>query len=421
MLQKCDEPSGKIVLIDGLTAGVSGDMFLGALLDLGANPKKLIEALKLLEDPKLGYKNVKIKIAQTKRKGFKSTKINVTAQSSNKKNGAELIELVEVLSQKTKLSAKGKVFAQKVIKTLVEAEASIHGNNLANAHLHEVGLVDTLAEIVGTALCLDDLGLFDAKIFSTPVAVGGGTLKFSHGIVSNPAPATLSILQRNHFQFIGGPLETELTTPTGAAILVNLADEVSSFYPNMIPLKVGYGAGDKDFEEMPNVLRITIGKSPQRMKLRDEIAVLETNLDDVTGEIVGYTIDKLLDEGAKDVSVIPILTKKNRPGQIIKVIADPKDINHLSTVLTKETGTLGVRVYLCTRHLISREMITVNVSIDGNNQTVKVKVAKNPDGEILSIKPEFEEIKAIAKITNKPLREVSEMAVSQAKEILLKK
>jgi pyridinium-3,5-bisthiocarboxylic acid mononucleotide nickel chelatase len=421
MLPKCDEPSGKIVLIDCQAAGVSGDMFLGALLDLGANPQKLIEALKLLEDPKLGYKNVKIKIAQTKRKEFKSTKVNVTAQSSNKKNGAELIELVEVLSLKTKLSAKGKEFAQKVIKTLVGAEASIHGKYLASAHLHEVGLVDTIAEIVGTALCLDDLGLFNAKIYSTPVAVGGGTLKFSHGIVSNPAPATLSILQQNHFQFIGGPLETELTTPTGAAILVNLVDEVSSFYPNMIPLKVGYGAGDKDFEEMPNILRITMGKSPEEMKLRDEIAVLETNLDDVTGEIVGYTIDKLLDEGAKDVSVIPILSKKNRPGQIIKVIADPKDISHLSSVLTKETGTLGVRVYLCTRHVVRREMITVNVSIDGNNQTVKVKVAINPDGEILSIKPEFEEIKAIAKITNKPLREVSEMAVSQAKEILLKK
>ena len=421
MLPISDVTSGKIVSIDCQTAGVSGDMFLGSLLDLGASPKKLIAALKLLEDPKLGYKNVEIKIEPTKRKEFKATKVDVTAQSLNKKNAAELIEIVEILSQKTFLSVKAKEFAVKVIKTLVNAEASIHGNDLSNAHLHEVGLVDTPAEIVGTALCLDDLGLFDAKIYSTPVAVGGGTLKFSHGLVSNPAPATLSILQQNHFQFKGGPIETELTTPTGAAILVNLVGEANSFYPNMIPLKVGYGAGNKDFEEMPNVLRITIGKSPKETKLRDEIAVLETNLDDVTGEIIGYTIDKLLDEGAKDVSVIPILTKKNRPGQIIKVIADPKDVAHLSNILTKETGTLGVRVYFCTRHLANREMLTVNVSIDGNSQTVKVKVSKNSDGTTLSIKPEFEDLKKLAKITNLSLRDLSEMAIFKAKESLLKK
>jgi pyridinium-3,5-bisthiocarboxylic acid mononucleotide nickel chelatase len=416
-----DEVSGKIVSIDCQTAGVSGDMFLGTLLDLGANPKRLIAALKLLENPELGYKNVEIKIEQTKRKEFRATKVDVTAQTQNKKNGSELIEIVEKLSLKTSLSEKAIEFASNVIKTLVNAEASIHGNDLSNAHLHEVGLVDTPAEIVGTALCLDDLGLFEAKIYSTPVAVGGGSLKFSHGTVSNPAPATLSILQQNHFQFKGGPIETELTTPTGAAILVNLVDEVNRFYPNMIPLKVGYGAGNKDFEEMPNVLRVTIGKIPEETKLRDEIAVLETNIDDVTGEIVGYTIDKLLDEGAKDVSVIPILTKKNRPGQIIKVIAAPKDVAHLSKVLTKETGTLGVRVYFCTRHLVNREMITVNVSINGNSQTVKVKVAKNSDGTILSIKPEFEDIKKIAKNTNLSLRELSEMAIFLAKETLLKK
>jgi uncharacterized protein (TIGR00299 family) protein len=421
MLPNSDEISGKIVSIDCQTAGVSGDMFLGTLLDLGANPQKLIAALNLLEDPKLGYKNVEIKIEQTKRKEFNATKVDVTAQKPNKKNGAELIEIVEIFSQKAFLSEKAQEFSTNVIKTLVNAEASIHGNNLSNAHLHEIGLVDTPAEIVGTALCIDDLGLFDAKVYSTPVAIGGGTLKFSHGIVSNPAPATLSILQQNHFPFKGGPIETELTTPTGAAILVNLVSEVNRFYPNMIPLKVGYGAGNKDFEEMPNVLRITIGKSPKETKLRDEIAVLETNLDDVTGEIVGYTLDKLLEEGAKDVSVIPILTKKNRPGQIIKVIADPKDVGHLSNVLTKETGTLGVRVYFCTRHLVNREMITINVSIDGNCQTVKVKVAKTSDGEILSVKPEFEDLKKIAKITNKSLREISEMAISKAKEILLKK
>jgi pyridinium-3,5-bisthiocarboxylic acid mononucleotide nickel chelatase len=421
MLPNNVDVSGKIISIDCQTAGVSGDMFLGTLLDLGANPKKLIAGLKLLEDPKFGYENVEIKIEQTKRKEFKATKVDVTAKTSNKKNGAELIEIVEILSQKTSLSKEAKEFAMKVITTLVNAEASIHGNGLSDAHLHEVGLVDTPAEIIGSAICLDDLGLFGAKIFSTPVAVGGGTLKFSHGLVSNPAPATLSILQQKHFQFKGGPIEAELTTPTGAAILVNFVDEVNRFYPNMVPLKVGYGAGNKDFEEIPNILRMTIGNNPKDTKLRDEIAVLETNIDDVTGEIVGYTTDKLLEEGAKDVSIIPILTKKNRPGQIIKVIADPKDVSNLSKILAKETGTLGVRVYFCMRHLVNREIIAVNVSMGGNSQTVKVKVAKNSDGTILSIKPEFEDLKKIAKITNSSLRELSEITISKAREILLKK
>ena len=157
--------------------------------------------------------------------------------------------------------------------------------------------------------------MLGSKIYSTPVAVGGGTFKISHGIVSSPAPSTLAILQSKSFPFLGGPIEAELATPTGVSILVNLVDEVNRFYPPMAPLKIGYGAGTKDFEGLPAVLRLTLGQPLNNELVKDNIAVLETNIDDVSGEIVGHAVDRLLAEGAKDVSIIPMYTKKNRPAK----------------------------------------------------------------------------------------------------------
>jgi uncharacterized protein (TIGR00299 family) protein len=302
---------------------------------------------------------------------------------------------------------------------LVDTEAKLHGHHLADAHLHEVGLVDTAAEIIGSAVAMEDLGFFNAKIVSTPVSVGGGLFQFSHGTVSSPSPAALAIFQSKNFPIKGGPVESELATPTGAAILVNLADEVSRFYPEMAPLKVGYGAGDKEFSEMPNVLRITMGRALDNYLTKDQIAVLETNIDDVSGEIVGHTFERLLAEGAKDVSIIPMFTKKNRPGQIIKVIADQKDTQRLSNVLINETGTLGVRVYLCERHIVNREVCAVDLLIDGVKEPVKLKVSKNSNGEIIRIKPEYEDLKRLAEKTNKPLRELSELVISKAKEVIM--
>ncbi|HLN89561.1 MAG TPA: nickel pincer cofactor biosynthesis protein LarC, partial [Candidatus Binatia bacterium] len=336
------------------------------------------------------------------------------------RRGIELVDIVEKAANQLELSPKAKQFVSKAIRTLVGTEADLHQTSFDNAHLHEVVLVDTAAEILGCAVALDDLGLFDAKIYATPVAVGGGTFKFSHGIVSSPAPATLAILQSKNFPFQGGPIEAELATPTGVSVLVNLVDEVTRFYPSMVPIKVGYGAGTKEFAEMPAVLRFTMGKQLDSGLVKDEIAVLETNIDDATGEVLGYTLDKLLNEGAKDVSILPMYTKKNRPGQIIKVIADQKDVQHLSQVLIDETGTLGVRVYYCERHIMNRELFTVDLLVTGKRETIRVKVAKNQKGEIIHIKPEYEDLKKLAEKTKKPLREITEIAISNAREALKK-
>jgi hypothetical protein len=189
----------------------------------------------------------------------------------------------------------------------------------------------------------------------------------------------------------------------------------------MTPLKVGYGAATKDFPEMPNVLRITIGKPLDERLLKEDIAILETNLDDVTGEVIGYAMEKLLHEGARDASVIPMFTKKNRPGQILRVIADTKDTEHLSRVIMEETGTLGVRVTFCERHILNREVHEVDVVINDVKERVNVKVTRDSRGRTLHVKPEYEDIKRIANATNTPLREVSEIVTAKAREAFLKR
>jgi pyridinium-3,5-bisthiocarboxylic acid mononucleotide nickel chelatase len=412
-----NEPQ-KILVFDCQASGIAGDMILASLIDLGADVNKLVSALKSLENPEYGYKNIKVEIKQVLRSDIKATQIDITSESASKRHGNELIDIVEKAAENLSLSSKAKTFASKAIRTLVGVEADLHKTSFVDAHLHEVALVDTAAEILGVAVALEDLGLFEAKIYSTAVAVGGGTFKFSHGITSSPAPATLAILQSKNFPFQGGPIEAELATPTGVAILTNLIDQVTQFYPAMTSLKVGYGTGTKEFKEKPAPLRVTIGTSSHTAVEKDQIVVLETNLDDVSGEVVGYTLEKLLNEGAKDVSIIPMYTKKNRPGQIITVIAEPKNSQHLTDILIQETGTLGVRIYTCERHIINRELYNLELSVLGNKESIRIKVAKNLNGQIIQIKPEFEDLKVIAKKTKLPLREISEIAMSKAHEVI---
>lgn len=408
----------KLMIIDCQVSGVAGDMILGALINLGANADKVVSAIKTLENPGYGYKNIKIKIEQVTRGEFKATNVDVTSETADKTQRSELVHIVEDAASKLALSAKAKQFASKVIHTLVDVEADLHNTGFDDGALDEVALVDTAAEIIGTAVALDDLGLFNSKIYSTPVAVGGGAIKISHGIVSSPAPATLAILQSKKFPFHGGPIEAELATPTGASILVNLVDEVSRFYPSTIPLEIGYGAGTKNFDGLPAVLRLTSGQALDDELGEAGIAVLETNVDDVSGEMVGYLVDKLLAEGAKDVSIIPMYSKKNRPGQIINIIANPKDIQHLSQMVINETGTLGVRVHFCEKHIVVSELCSVDLIINGVAEQVKIKVSKNSSGEIIRMKPEFDDLKRLAEKNNMPLRVLSELAVTNARKQL---
>lgn len=412
----------RVLVIDCQLAGISGDMIIGALLDLGVNASKFSETMRTACSCIEGCRRLEITVNEVARRGIRAKNLQVEAEEDEThRTGAELRDAIMSCANKIGLSNEAKEIALRTIDTLISAEAKIHGASVDEVHLHEAGSVDTVVDIVGTVLALEELGaLKDTKIYSTPVAVGGGLFKFSHGTVPSPAPATIEILKSRGFPLIGGPVSSELATPTGVAILVNIADQATNYYPAMKPMAIGYGAGSKDFEEIPNVLRISLGEPLGYNLSSDEIYVLETNLDDVTGEVIGYTLDKLLQEGARDVSVIPMFTKKNRPGQILKIIADREDVERLSFILMEETGTLGVRVYPCMRHILVRKTVPVEVEIEGVKEHVNVKVSMNSAGRVIQVKPEYEDVKRLADKTGESLRGIMDRVTEKARQTLNK-
>jgi uncharacterized protein (TIGR00299 family) protein len=219
---------------------------------------------------------------------------------------------------------------------------------------------------------------------------------------------------------VGGPVEAELATPTGVSLLMNMVNWAGKFYPAMKPAAVGYGAGKADFSEAPNMLRIILGNPVDHGLSTDRVYVLETNLDDVDGETVGFLIDRLLDEGVRDVSVIPIMTKKNRPGQILKIIVDESEAERISRIVIDETGSLGVRRYPVERFIVSREVVPIEVSIANKTKKARIKVAKTKGGEIINLKPEYEDVRSISLETEKPFRYVEEIIRNAAKEEILR-
>ena len=411
----------RVTVIDCQMAGISGDMVVGALIDLGADVANVVEAMESVKSYLKECKNLKVIVKDVTRNGFHAKKVDIKTNGEYLMTGAELIDATMNCINNLQISSEAKRFASESIYTLANAEATVHCKNIEEVHLHEAGTPDTPAEIVGVAVALDELNLFNTTIYSTPVAVGGGMLDFSHGKVSIPAPASLEILRSKFFPMMGGYIESELATPTGISMLVNLAHDVIRFYPSMKPTAIGYGAGTKDFIETPNVLRITIGYPIGSQLLRDEIFVLETNLDDVTGEVVGHAMNTLLQEGAKDVISIPMFTKKNRPGQMLKIVADKTDIEHLSRILIEETGTLGVRVDPCERRKLGRESILMDLLINGMKERVNVKIAKDSEGKVVRIKPEYADLKRVAAKTNKPLREIMSLVEIKAREFILRR
>jgi uncharacterized protein (TIGR00299 family) protein len=408
----------QIVVIDCQAAGISGDMILGALVDLGADLRKIDQAMKCVRESLKGCRTLQLTAREVTRRGFRAKKVDINVDDVAGRSGKELKEGLASSLEKLRLSTEANRLATGTLDTLVTTETALHGGRFDEVHLHEAGSADTIADIIGTVVALDDLGLLQSvAVHSTPVAVGRGLLTFSHGTVSTPAPATLEILRSKAFPMIGGPLEVELATPTGVSLLTNLVNTEGSSYPPMRPGKVGYGAGAADFAEVPNILRIVVGEPLEYGFAGDEVRVLETNLDDVPGEVIGYAVDRLLEEGAKDVSVIPMFTKKNRPGQIIKVIADKKDAEHLTRVLVEETGTLGVRESPCRRHILLREVTSVNVRIYETSAPVRVKIARNLNGKIVRIKPEYDDVRKLAKEARVPYRTAMEMAERKARSL----
>ena len=408
-----------ITLIDAQTAGISGDMLLGALIDAGAELTSIQRVLDLIPQHFPPCKSIMLRATEVKKHGFRACRAELTiAEAPEETSVQELVQATEAIADSSKLSMNAKSFAKNSIRVLTEVESTLHGTEISNAHLHEAGSTDTLADIFGTAAACESLKIFEGTIYSCPVAVGGGSVTFSHGTVSVPAPAVLEVARRYHIPILGGPVNEELATPTGVSMLASLASAFIERSPPMIPERVGYGAGERELLSAPNILRIVIGQSEERKYESDLVEVLETNLDDVTGEIVGGTLQRILESGAKDAWVTSAQFKKNRPGFVLHAICYPKDLQKITEVIMTETGTLGVRHQEWNRLILEREVVTVNVPFGDRVFSVRIKVARDESGELLRMKPEFEDLDSIARTLSLPVREVSARVLQEAGKTL---
>lgn len=294
-----------------------------------------------------------------------------------------------------------------VVERLGEAEASVHGIDLEEIHFHEVGADDAIADIVGAITLLADIA--PDRVVTTPLATGGGSVQMSHGDYPVPTPAVLEIAERANWSIRGGPVNAELLTPTGAAILASVADGIDSL-PALCVDDVGYGAGSHDFDPHPNVLRVIRGSSDADL-VKDDIAVLETNLDDATPEILGSLQETLVEAGARDVTIIPATMKKSRPGHLVKVVCKPGERAEVARRLAEETGTLGVReTGVQHRWIADREIRSVELEIDGNPYQVDVKISSDVSGTVYDVSPEYDDALSVAVETGLPVREIMDRA-----------
>lgn len=382
------------LILDAQSSGISGNMIVGALIDLGADKDKVKN---IMESSAREFGKINVKFTKVSKNGIESTYCNVETIEKG-----EILEFKDFIKKIEKLNIDEKVkeTSINVFKRIAIAESKVHGMPFDKVHFHEVGSSDAVADVIGSIFAFYSLGLDNETIIGLPIAVGGGRIETQHGMIPIPAPAVVEILKEA--KCVGGPIKSELATPTGCAIYMELVDEIKEFLPAMTPERIGYGAGSKDFNH-PNIFRII--KSKENIPT-DHVEVLETNIDHLTGEEIGYLFDKLLSEGASDVSVIPIIMKKNRQGTLIKIIAKKSKRDHLINVLFNETGTLGIRIIpQLHRGLAERKIIEKEIEINNEKFIVRYKVGKIND-KIISKRPEYEDVKKIANETNLPLREI---------------
>ncbi len=401
---------GKLLVLDPTVAGVSGDMLVAALVDLGGSVR-VLEALSNVISKLPPVKRFEVEVEDRVTWGVRAKRLRIRLdEGRDHTTGGELLKWFETAANGLGLEGSLKDRAKEALMNLLIAEAKVHNSTPYDVHLHEVGSVDTLFDILAFAALVNDLKLDDALRYSLPVAVGGGTVKSAHGLIPSPAYITLEVLKNRNYHIIGGPIDEELTTPTGAALLATFFEPLK-YFPLMKVTRIGYGCGSKEFSNVPNVVRAVLGEfgevAPRSLKY-EKVYVLESNVDDVTGEVIGYSIEKLMSLGALDVSVIPVTTKKCRPGHIFRVLSDEQHVRDLLMAMVRELGTLGVRVSEVGRYVLPvRDFKDLRIDL-GRGYDVRVKVCKDGEGNVVRVKPEFEDLKRIANELNIPLRELLE-------------
>jgi pyridinium-3,5-bisthiocarboxylic acid mononucleotide nickel chelatase len=364
-------------------SGLSGDMLVGALVDAGADAGTLREWLDSLGT------GATFEWEPVKRRGIGATKFRVSGGET--KAHRHLSHIFKMIDGSASIPVSVKSRAKQVFQRLGEAEAAVHRVPIEKVHFHEVGAVDSIADIVGACAGFELLGV--DEIVCSPVNVGSGTVNTEHGVLPVPAPATARLLEGVPVYSRGPALE--LTTPTGAAVVTALATRFGAM-PSLRIRATGYGAGDRDFAEHANVLRVMLGEPTGALEATT-VAVLEANIDDMSPEVLAYATEQLLGKGALDATLTPMVMKKGRPGLLLRVVARPEDREQLAEVIFAETSTLGLRTYAAERRVQPRDWAEVDTSAG----TVRVKTS--PEG---GCAPEFEDCRKLAIQTGRPLRQI---------------
>jgi uncharacterized protein (TIGR00299 family) protein len=383
----------KYVYLDA-SSGASGDMVLGALLDLGVDTVLFKEMMTGLHLP------VEITVRRVSRGGFGAVKVDVRVK------GHEHIERtfadVERVIRRSRFSPSIKDKALAIFKRLFEAEAKVHGRKFKEAHLHEAGADDALVDVVGAAFLLDELGISD--VYCSPLNVGSGWVKTSHGRLSVPPPAVAELLK--NAPVYSAWVESELVTPTGAAIVSTLAKQFGKL-PELVYERIGRGAGTKEFPEIPNILRVYYGESRDFDETKS-VYIVEATIDDASPQLLAHFLERASEEGALDATLSPVVMKKNRLGTKLTLLAGVDKMDALIEAVFRETTSIGVRYYPVGRRVLEREFRNVRVG----GEKIGIKVA-TLGGRTVNVQPEYEDLLKASLKTKRPLKEIAHLAVSE--------
>jgi len=376
-------------------AGAAGDMIVAAMLDAGLDAEFLKAQLATLR-----IENLDINIRQTKRAGIRAVSFEPAAQKQV--HHRNLAQINKIISQ-SKISEQAKKTAIAIFERIAQAEAAVHNKEPNHIHFHEVGALDSIVDIVSASIGILALGA--EKIYCSALSVGGGTVKCAHGLMPVPAPATAELLKG--VPITGGPEQAELLTPTGAAILTTIVDQFRPL-PSMKIESLGYGAGSSQFDDFPNVLRLILGQTTtEKSANADTVCLLETNIDDISGELLGFVTENLFEHGALDVFTTPTYMKKNRPAVQMSVICKIEDALRLEQLLFEQGLTFGIRRQILQRSKLARDFVAVRTEFG----QIRIKTG-SLNGRIVNAKPEFSDCLSSAKKHNVPVKAVLEAAIA---------
>ena len=392
-------------------------MFLAALINLVENPDEILKKLRDLKDYLPKVTTFEVNLKQTERSGIKVNQLSIKIkEDKHSRSSKSLLEALNRYLIDYKFSKEAIEYANRVLGDLINAEAVVHEKLAEEIHLHELSSIDTLLDILGTTMALEEIGYFKNQIIITAstLPLGGGVVKTAHGILPVPAPATLKILEKSNLVSKLGPIDTELVTPTGIALLNALKPK--TIKRKMKIQKVVQSTGEKDFPDFPNILRIFYGfieenQLEEKSLIIDdyiqEIAIIETDVDDVSGEIIGNLMNILEKKKILDIQIIPAITKKQRTSNIIKVLCEPRFKTEIIDVFLRELGTLGVRFQIMQRVCVERLLKKEPIKIENEEYMITFKISFYKSSQtyhIINIKPEFEDLKKVSEKTGLPVK-----------------